>query len=42
MDRWLIGICVAFGVVFSANAVLVYFATSAPLEIEASYAETHR
>lgn len=42
MDRWLIGLILAFCAVFVANGFLVYFATSTPLEIDQTYAESHR
>jgi len=40
--RWLIGLLVAFGIVVTANMVMIYFAVSTPNPISESYTSTHR
>jgi hypothetical protein len=37
MDRWVLGLLLAFGAVFFANGLLVYFAVENPAQIVDSY-----
>ena len=40
--RWVIGLAVAFGLVVSANMVMIYFAVSTPNPVSESYKEAPR